>query len=113
METLMNLLNQITPEQMLYAGAVVGVLVLLLVYRIVIAPKLRHRKVLAKVRQKQYEKEIKKARDRRNDNTFTWGTFTRSKSNTAYEVKEFSPEQDNTMHKIMRDLSPEEITNIG
>ena len=112
MEILMTLLNQTTLEQVLYAVVVVSVLVMLLVYHIVIAPKIKIRKVLAKVRQIQYEKEIKKARYRRNDNTFTWGTFTRSKSNTAYEVKEFSPEEDNTIHKIMRDLSPEEITNI-
>ena len=113
MEIFINTLNQLTPDLLLYGGIAIGILVLLLVYRIVIAPKLRHRKVLAKVRQMKYKKEIKKMRDHENDDTYTWGTFTRSEASTAYEVKEFNPEMNTQFNKIMNDLSEEEITNIG
>ena len=109
MEILLNQINELTPDLLLYAGIAIGVLVLLLVYRLVIAPRRRHRKALEKVRQIQYEKEVKKLA---RAGSYTWGTFTRSSARTGYDVKEFSPQEDNTIHKIMRDLSPEEITNI-
>jgi len=109
MEIFINTLDQITPDLILYGIGTIVVLALLLVYRIVVAPKIRHRKVLEKVRQMKYEKESRKVS---RESVYTWGTFIRSEANTAYTVREVKPEMNTQFNKIMRDLSEEEKTNF-
>ena len=114
MEILMTLLNQQPAlDLMIFTGGIIGILVLLLVYRIVIAPKIKIRRVLKRVRQLKYEQESRKVA-KGNDTTFTWGTFHRHGNMlSAYDVKEFSPVMDTQFNKIMNDLSEEEKTNFS
>lgn len=113
MEIFMTLLSQINLDIIIFAGSIFGILVLLLVYRIIIAPKIKIRRVLKRVRQLKYEQESRKVA-KGNDTTFTWGTFHRHGNMlSAYDVKEFNPQMDSQFNKIMNDLSEEERTNFS
>ena len=84
MEILHNFLNSELLVQGTTLIAFLCVLGLSITYRIVIAPKLKLRKVRAKVKQQKYDKAIRKAR---HGQTFTWGSFNRSESSTQYQLK--------------------------
>lgn len=112
MEILYNFLDNLLLVDILIVSTVVIILGLLIIYRVV-APKIKMRRVLKRVRQLKYEQESRRVANE-NDNTFTWGTLSRSGNLlSAYDVKEFSPGMTTQFNKIMNDLSDEEKTNFS
>ena len=105
MEIIMNFLNSLTSTEIIYLSSTAAVLVLIMVYRGVIAPKIRHRKLLKRIRQAKYKKAQRKIV---RDSSFTWGDdIDRTNINTSYVVEEFTGSMDSQYNKIMNKHSEE------
>lgn len=102
MEIVITFLNNLTQMHIVYAASAAGLLTLILIYRMVILPKMRIRKVLECVRQRQYEMESKKVT---RSNSFTWGeNIDRTNIGTAYEVEEFADATSTRIKEVMANV---------
>ncbi len=103
MEIVLTFLNNLTQSQIITVASLSGCLVLLIIYRTIIAPKLKHRRVLARVRAIAYKKAQRQVTS---DNSFTWGeNIDRTNIGAAYVVEEMDAEMNTRLKRVLRDVN--------